>query len=69
MSELQRIDREVRKVIVENGGKHPAGLSALLYLPRAVGGRGMKSVETANNVTKIKTALKIHGSTDPLLSW
>lgn len=37
MSELQRIDREVRKVIVENGGKHPAGSSALLYLPRAVG--------------------------------
>ena len=35
MSVLQRIDREVRKVIVEDGGKHPAGLSALLYLPRA----------------------------------
>ena len=65
MSELQRIDREVRKVIVENGGKHPAGSSALLYLPRGVGGRGMKSVETVYKVTKIKTALKIHGSTDP----
>ena len=65
MSELQRIDREVRKVIVENGGKHPAGSSALLYLPRAVGGRGMKSVETVYKMTKIKTALKIHGSTDP----
>ena len=25
----------------------------------------MKSVETAYKVTKIKTALKIHGSTDP----
>ena len=65
MSKLQRIDREVRKVMVENGGKHPARSSALLYLPRAVGGRGMKSVETAYKVTKIKTALKIHGSTDP----
>ena len=65
MSELQQIDREVRKVTVENGGTHPAGSSALLYSPRAVGGRGMKSVERAYKVTKIKTALKIHGSTDP----
>ncbi|XP_068708027.1 uncharacterized protein [Montipora foliosa] len=65
MSEVQRIDREVRKVMVENGGKHPAGSSALLSLPRAVGGRGMKSVETVYKVTKIKTALTIHGSTDP----
>ena len=51
--------------MVENGGKHPAGSSALLYLPRAVGGRGMKSVETVYKVTKVKTALTIHGSTDP----
>ena len=67
MSELQRIDREVRKGMVENGGKHPAGSSALLYLPRAVRGssRGMKSVETVYKVTKIKTALTIHVSTDP----
>ena len=65
MSKLQRINRDVRKVIVENGGKHPTGSSALLYVPRAVGGRGMKSVETAYKVTKIKTALKIQGSTDP----
>ena len=33
MSELQQIDREVRKVTVGNGGKHPAGSSALSYLP------------------------------------
>ena len=37
----------------------------MLYLPRAVGGRGMKSVETAYKVTKIKTVLKIHESKDP----
>ena len=65
ISELQRIEREVRTVVVENGGKYPAGSSALFYLPRAVGGRGMKSVETVYKMTKIKTTLKIHGSTDP----
>lgn len=37
----------------------------MLYLPRAVGGRGMKSVETVYKMTKIKTAFKIHGSRDP----
>ena len=55
MSELQRLDREVRKVIVENGGKHPAGSSALFSSPIEVGGRGMKTVDTAYKVTKIKT--------------
>ena len=33
LTELRRIDREVRKIIVENGGKHPLGSTALLYLP------------------------------------
>ena len=33
LTELGRIDREVRKIIVENGGKHPLGSTALLYLP------------------------------------
>ena len=43
-------------------------MSALLYLPTAVGGGGIKSVETAYKVTKIKTALKIHGSMDPTVN-
>ena len=43
--ELKRLDREARKVIVQNGGKHPLGSTALLYLPRMLGGRGLKSVE------------------------
>ena len=40
----------------------------MLYLPKAIGGRGMKSAETAYKVTKIKKALKIHGSTDPTVT-
>ena len=31
--DLQQLDRETRKIIVENGGKHPLGSKALLYLP------------------------------------
>ena len=39
------MDRAVRKIIVENGGKHPASLTSLLYVPREKGGRGLRSVE------------------------
>ena len=38
-------DREVRKVIVQSGGKHPLGSTELMYLPRKLGGRGLKSLE------------------------
>ena len=37
---MKNVDREARKIIVENGGKHPCGSTALLYLPRERGGRG-----------------------------
>ena len=33
--------------MVENGGKHPQGTSDLLYLPRRVGGRGLKLTKAA----------------------
>ena len=54
--ELQRLDRESRKIMVENGGKHPLGTSELLYLPRRVGGRGLKSIEAEYKLTKVKAA-------------
>ena len=45
LSELRDVDRAARKIIVENGGKHPASLTSLLFLPREKGGRGLRSVE------------------------
>jgi len=39
IAELQRIDRETRKRITENGGKHPLSFIDLRYLPRKSGGR------------------------------
>lgn len=38
IAELKRLDREARKVIVENGGRHPLGSTALVYLPRGAWG-------------------------------
>ena len=51
LTELRRIDREARKIIVTNGGKHPTSSSALLYASRKKGGRGLQSVEGENKIT------------------
>ena len=64
IAELQRLDRETRKVIVENGAKHPLGSTSLMYLPRKSGGRGLKSVESECKLIKIKAAVKLYSNTD-----
>ena len=68
LTDLRTIDREARKVISENGGKHPLGSTALLYLPRHQGGRGLRSVETEYKHTKIKSAIKLYQNKDPTMS-
>ena len=37
VTNLQQIDREARKIVVSNGGKHPLGSTALCYLSREQG--------------------------------
>ena len=51
----------------ESGGKHPLGLKATAYLPRALGGRGMRSVEEEYKITKIKSVIKLYGNEDPTM--
>ena len=58
------MDRAARKIIVENGGKHPASLTSLLYLLREKGGRGLLSVEHKYKITKIKSLLKLYQNSD-----
>ena len=65
--DLKTIDREARKIIVENGGKHPGGSTSLLYLPREKGGRGLRAVETEYKVTKIKAAVRLYENKDPAM--
>ena len=64
LSELRSVDRPARKIIVENGGKHPASLTSLLYLPREKGGRGLRSVEHEYKITEIKSLLKLYQNSD-----
>ena len=68
LADLQQLDREARKIVLENGGNHPQGSSAMMYLSRKCGGRGMKSVEREYKNTKIKTAVKLFSNPDPAMA-
>ena len=74
VTDLCVIDRESRKIIGENGGKIPLGSTALLYLPRHVGGggggrggRGDTCFLSQWRLNKIKSAVKLYGNEDPTL--
>ena len=58
LTELRRIDREARKIMVTNGGKHLASSTALLYVSRKKGGRSLQLVEGEYKITKITAAMK-----------
>lgn len=61
-TEIKKIDREARKIIVNN-----IGSTALLYLSREQGGRGLQSVENMYKTTKIKAAVKLYSNDDPTI--
>ena len=59
--------RTIRRVTLESGGKHPLVSTELIYLQRKLGGRGLKSVEEEQKLTKVKVAVKIYGNQDPVI--
>ena len=65
ITELRVIDREARKIICENGGKHPLSSTAKMNLAIEKGGHGLRSVECEYNLTKIKAAKKLCQNMDP----
>ena len=67
LTDLRDIDRQARKIVCESGGRHPLGLKATFYLPRALAGRGMRSVEEECKMTKIKSAIKLYSNEDPTM--
>ena len=50
--------------MVENGAKHSLGSTELLYLPRRLGGIGLKSVEAEYKATKIKAVINLYANRD-----
>ena len=68
LTDSRDVDRQARKIVCESGGKHPLGLKVTVYLPRALGGRGMRSVEEKYKMTKIKSAIKLYSNDNPTMS-
>ena len=60
VNELPQIHRESRKIIKDNGGLHRAGSTDLLYLPRKLGRRGLKSAEAPYKTMEVKAAIKLY---------
>ena len=67
ITKLRAVDRETRKIIHENGGKHPLNSPAVMYLPRHLGGCGLRSIEQEDKHTKIKAAVKLYQNVDPTM--
>ena len=68
MTELKKLDREARNIVVENGGKHPSGSTVILYMSREKRGRGLCSIEGEYKVMKIKAAVKFYRNGDPAMA-
>ena len=41
IANIQQLDREGRKIILENVGNHLKGSKAILYMSRKLGGKGL----------------------------
>ena len=67
-TELKKFDREARNIVLENGGKHPSGSTAILYMSREKGGSGLRSIEEEYKVRKIKAAVKLYGNRDSAMA-
>ena len=69
IANIQQLDQVGKKIVVENGGKHPKGSTAILYMSRKLGGRGLKSVENEwMKNSKIKAAVKLYCIGDPTMA-
>ena len=60
-------ERDARKIVAENGGKHPFGLTSLTYLLRDKGGKGLHSIEREYKETKFGLAVQFLQNRDPVM--
>jgi len=62
------IDRQAWKLVCESGDKHPLGLKANVYPPRALGGHGMRSVEEEYEIINTESAIKLNSNDNSTMS-
>ena len=61
---LKDIDLAIRNAMNTSGCKHTNLMNAVVYLPRAKGGRGLKSLEQTYKEIKVKIAAKLINTED-----
>ena len=66
--DLCDIDRPAPKIVCQSDDKHPPGMKATVYLPRALGGRGMRSIREEYKMTKIKSVIKLYNYDNSTMS-
>ena len=59
MLDLHKIDMIIRDLMNTYHAKYKLQINSSLYLPRSMGGRGLKQFEMTYKITKIKSAVKV----------
>ena len=65
ITERRGKERDARKILAENGGKHPFGLTSLMYLLRDKGGKGLHWIEREYKETKFPAAVQFFSEQRP----
>ena len=70
LADLQQLDREERKVVLEKGGNHPLGSVShvQLYISRRNDGSGLRSVDLEYKSIKVKAVVKLFENSDTTMS-
>ena len=66
-SELQAMDRKIRKLFTIYGALHPKSDVGRLYIPRKEGGRGLISIEDCVELAIRGLEVYVHGSEERLI--
>jgi hypothetical protein len=64
LEDLKQMDIIIRDAMVKNGAKHFQQMNCILYLPRNMGGRGLRSLERTYKEMKMKSAVKLLETND-----
>ena len=65
ISDLREFDVIIRDIMNIQKAKYKLQINSNLYMPRIMGGRGLRQFETSYKITKIKSVIKILLDNDP----
>ena len=65
MLDLREMDMIIRDLMNTYHARYKLQINSSLYLPRSMGGRGLKQFEMTYKITKIKSAVKVITDKEP----